>query len=266
MAEASKAPASTQRQGTGRTSTSRGGVHRCSQAPSVSNGPARCFGLGSGGMLARYREGIRISLPFALAVLAFGISFGVLARSAGMGTVAPIVFSATTWAGSAQFAVAAIFNSDGAVLSAITAAILLNSRYLAMSAALAPSLSGGPVRRALHGLAVVDESWALSARGDGSFDPDKLVGVALMLYPSWLLGTAIGAIGGDAIGDPETLGLDAAFPALFLALMITQMRKREHVIAGVLGGLIALALVPLTPAGVPIIAASAAALVGVRGR
>jgi 4-azaleucine resistance transporter AzlC len=217
-------------------------------------------------VLDRYREGIRISLPFALAVLAFGVSFGVLARSADMGALAPIVFSVTTWAGSAQFAAAAIFSSEGAVASAITAAILLNSRYLAMCAALAPSLSGGAVRRALHGLAVVDESWALSARGDGTFDPDKLVGVALTLYPAWVLGTAIGAIGGDAIGDPEALGLDAAFPALFFALMITQLRSSTHVLAAVLGALIALALVPLTPAGVPIIAAAAAALVGLRGR
>jgi 4-azaleucine resistance transporter AzlC len=217
-------------------------------------------------VFGRYREGIRISLPFALAVVAFGVSFGVLARSAGMGAIAPIVFSATTWAGSAQFAVAAIFGSGGATVSAITAAILLNSRYLAMSAALAPSLSGSPPARALHGLAVVDESWALSARGDGTFDRDKLVGVALTLYPAWVLGTAVGAIAGDAIGDPEVLGLDAAFPALFLALMISQLRSRAHVAAGVLGGLIALALVPLTPAGVPIIAASVAALVGVRTR
>jgi 4-azaleucine resistance transporter AzlC len=207
-----------------------------------------------------------MSIPFALAVVAFGVSFGVLARSAGMGTLAPIVFSATTWAGSAQFAVAAILGSGGAVVSAMTAAILLNSRYLAMSAALAPSLAGRPLNRALHGLAVVDESWALSARGDGTFDRDKLVGVALTLYPAWVLGTAIGAIGGDAIGDPEALGLDAAFPALFFALMITQLRTREHVVAALLGGSIALALVPLTPAGVPIIVASAAALVGLRNR
>ena len=217
-------------------------------------------------MGGRYSEGIRISLPFALAVVAFGVSFGVLARSAGMGTIAPIVFSAVTWAGSAQFAAAAIFSSDGAVASAITAAILLNSRYLAMCAALAPSLSGGRARRAAHGAAVVDESWALSARGDGTFDTDKLVGVALTLYPAWVLGTAVGAIGGDAIGDPEALGLDAAFPALFLALMVTQLRSSTHVLAAVLGGLIALALVPLTPAGVPIIAASAAGLVGMRAR
>ena len=217
-------------------------------------------------MLDRYREGIRVLAPFAVAVVAFGVSFGVLARAAGMGAVAPIVFSVTTWAGSAQFAAAAILGSGGAVASAITAAILLNSRYLAMSAALAPSLTGSPLRRALHGLAVVDESWALSARGDGTFDRDKLVGVALTLFPAWVLGTAIGAIGGDAIGDPEALGLDAAFPALFLALMVTQLRTRQHVVAAALGGLVALVLIPFTPAGVPIIAASAAALVGVRGR
>ena len=217
-------------------------------------------------VLAPYRDGIRISAPFAVAVLAFGVSFGVLARAAGMGAVAPIVFSLTTWAGSAQFAAVAILGSGGAVASAIAAAILLNSRYLAMTAALAPSLTGSALRRALHGIAVVDESWALSARGDGTFDRDKLVGVALTLFPAWVIGTAIGAIGGDAIGDPEALGLDAAFPALFLALMVTQLRTRRHVAAAVLGALIALVLIPFTPAGVPIIAASAAALVGVRSR
>lgn len=217
-------------------------------------------------MLGRYREGIRVSAPFAVAVVAFGVSFGVLARTAGMGAVAPIVFSATTWGGSAQFAAAAILGSGGAVASAIAAALLLNSRYLAMSAAIAPSLTGGALRRALHGVAVVDESWALSARGDGTFDRDKLVGVALTLYPAWLAGTAIGAIGGDAIGDPEALGLDAAFPALFLALMVTQLRSRQHVAAALLGGAIATLLIPFAPAGVPIIAASVAALVGVRGR
>jgi 4-azaleucine resistance transporter AzlC len=216
--------------------------------------------------LERYRDGMRVAAPFAVAVIAFGVSFGVLARAAGMGTVAPIVFSITTWAGSAQFAAAAILGSGGAVASAITAAILLNSRYLAMTAALAPSLTGSALRRAAHGLAVVDESWALSARGDGTFDRDKLVGVALMLFPAWVVGTAIGAIGGDAIGDPEALGLDAAFPALFFALMISQLRTRQHVAAAVLGAVIALALIPVAPAGVPIIVASAAALVGARSR
>ncbi|HYH59719.1 MAG TPA: AzlC family ABC transporter permease [Thermoleophilaceae bacterium] len=217
-------------------------------------------------MLGRYREGMRISAPFAVAVVAFGVSFGVLARAADMGATAAIVFSATTWAGSAQFAVAAILGSGGAVVSAITAGVLLNSRYLAMSAAVAPSLVGSRLRRALHGLAIVDESWALSARGDGTFDRDKLVGVALTLYPAWVLGTAIGALSGDAIGDPEALGLDAAFPALFFALMVSQLRTRQHVSAAVLGGAIALILIPLTPAGLPIIAASAAALIGLRAR
>lgn len=215
-------------------------------------------------MFGRYRAGIRISLPFALAVVAFGISFGVLARAAGMGAVAPIVFSATTWAGSAQFAAVAIIGSGGAIASAIVAAILLNSRYLAMTAALAPSLAGGVLRRALHGVAVVDESWALSARGDGTFDRDVLVGVAVTLYPAWIVGTAIGAVGGDAIGDPEALGLDAAFPALFLGLLVSQLRARRHVAAAAGGAALALALVPFAPAGVPIIAAAAAAAVGLR--
>jgi predicted branched-subunit amino acid permease len=109
----------------------------------------------------------------------------------------------------------------------------------------------------------VDESWAVAAEGEGRFDPRILVGAGLLLYVSWVAGTAIGALGGQALGDPKTLGLDAAFPALFLALLLPQLRNRRTILAAVLGGAIALALIPLAPAGVPIIAASAACLIGV---
>ena len=69
-------------------------------------------------------------------------------------------------------------------------------------------------------------------------------------------------VGGEALGDPVALGLDAAFPALFLALLTLQLTKRRAVVAALLGAGIALALVPIAPAGVPIIAAAGAALIG----
>ena len=77
-------------------------------------------------------------------------------------------------------------------------------------------------------------------------------------------GTAVGAIAGDALADPEDLGLDAAFPALFLALLVPQVRSRQALAAAILGGTIALVLLPITPAGVPIVAAAAACLIGWR--
>jgi 4-azaleucine resistance transporter AzlC len=210
----------------------------------------------------RYRDGARAVAPLAVAVLGFGISFGLLARSAGMGWLAPIVMSATTFAGSAQFAAVSILGADGTVAAAVAAAVLLNLRYAPIGVSVAPWLEGPAWWRFLRAQLVVDESWALAAEGEGRFDPGILVGAGLLLYVSWVGGTAIGALGGQALGDPKTLGLDAAFPALFLALLIPQLRSRR-VAAAVLGGAIALALIPVTPAGVPIIAASAACLIGV---
>ena len=86
----------------------------------------------------------------------------------------------------------------------------------------------------------------------------------MLLYVAWVAGTAVGAIGGQALGDPATLGLDAAFPALFLALLAPQVRRRKPLFVALLGGTIALALTPFTPPGVPIIASSVACLLGVR--
>ena len=210
------------------------------------------------------RAGARAIAPFLPAVLAFGISFGVLARAAGMGPVAPIVMSATTFAGSAQFAAAAILSDAGTVAAAVVAAILLNARYGPMSLAAGPGFEGPPWRRLLASQLIVDESWALAARGGGRFDVPFLLGAGLALYPVWVGGTAVGVLAGDFVGDPERLGLDAAFPALFLSLLAGQTGTREAKLAALTGGAIAVALVPWTPAGVPIVAAAAACLIGLR--
>jgi 4-azaleucine resistance transporter AzlC len=210
------------------------------------------------------RAGARAIAPFLPAVLAFGVSFGVLARAAGMGPVAPIVMSATTFAGSAQFAAASILGGAGTVAAAVVAAVLLNARYAPMSLAAGPWFHGPPWRRLLASQLIVDESWALSARAAGRFDVPFLLGAGLTLYPMWVGGTAVGVLAGDFVGDPERLGLDAAFPALFLALLAGQVDGRRAKLAALLGGAIAVALVPWTPAGIPIIAAVAACLIGLR--
>jgi 4-azaleucine resistance transporter AzlC len=212
----------------------------------------------------RYRDGARAVAPFAVAVLGFGVSFGLLARVGGWGWLAPIVMSATTFAGSAQFAAASILGDGGTVAAAIAAALLLNARYAPIGVSVAPWLDGPRWRRFLHAQLVVDESWAISARGQGRYDPRILVGAGLVLYVAWVAGTAVGSLGGQALGDPATLGLDAAFPALFLALLAPQVRRRKPLFVALLGGTIALALTPFTPPGVPIIAASVACLLGVR--
>jgi branched chain amino acid efflux pump len=211
-----------------------------------------------------YREGARAVGPLAVAVVGFGISFGVLARAAGFGWLAPIVMSGTTFAGSAQFAAVSVLADGGTVAAAVGAALLLNARYGPIGVSVAPWLTGGALSRFLHGQLVVDETWAIAAEGEGRFDVRMLVGAGVVLYGAWIGGTAIGSIAGEAIGDPATLGLDAAFPALFLGLLVPLARDRTHVAAAILGAAIALALTPVAPAGVPIIAASGACLLGLR--
>ncbi|MBI4259913.1 MAG: AzlC family ABC transporter permease [Actinobacteria bacterium] len=212
------------------------------------------------------RGGARAVAPLAVAVLGFGISFGVLARSAGLGPIAPIVMSATTFAGSAQFAAVSVLDAAGGVAAAVLSAVLLNARYVPIGVSVAPWMTGGFGSRLLRAQLVVDESWAVSSRGGGRFDVDVLVGAGVILYGTWVAGTAAGALAGDLIGDPERLGLDAAFPALFLVLLRPQLTGRRPVLAAALGAATALALVPVAPPGVPIVSAAAACLLGLAGR
>jgi 4-azaleucine resistance transporter AzlC len=214
---------------------------------------------------AGMREGARAVAPIAVAALAFGVSFGILARDAGMGVLAPIVMSFTTFAGSAQFAVASVLDSGGAVTAAIAAAVLLNLRYLAVGVSVAPSLRGSAARRLAEAQLAVDESWAVAQR-DGRVDRDRLIGAGLVLAVAWCGGTAAGVLGGSALGDPADYGLDAMFPALFLALLAGQLDGRRARAAALAGGVIALALTPLVPPGLPIVAAALGAVIALTVR
>src|SRR6266496_3019734 len=140
-----------------------------------------------------------------------------------------LVMSATTFAGSAQFAVSSILGAGGGGTAAIAAAVLLNARYAPISISVAPLFRGPRVRRLAESQLIVDESWALASRGDGRFERAILIGAGLLLYASWVSGTAVGALLGDALGDPKNLGLDGAFPALFLALLVPQLRSSRAV-------------------------------------
>ncbi|HET6648876.1 MAG TPA: AzlC family ABC transporter permease [Candidatus Limnocylindria bacterium] len=209
------------------------------------------------------RRGAVTAIPLAIAVGLFGVSFGVLSASTGgMGALPAIVMSATTFAGSAQFAAASVLAGGGGPVTAILAALLLNARYLPIGVSVARFMLGGRVARFVQSQLVVDESWAIASRGGGEFDPHRLVGAGVVLWCAWVAGTVIGVLGGEALGDPAALGLDAAFPALFLALLVPQLGGRRARAAAALGAGIAVVLVPFTPAGVPIIAAAGAAVIG----
>jgi len=210
-------------------------------------------------------DGIRAGLPFALPTFAIGMSFGVLAEPV-MGAWAAIAMSILVFGGAAQFASVTILAAGGSLASAVSAGLLINTRFLPMGLAVAPALRGGPLRRAAEGQTMVDASWAIANRGDGSFDRQLMIGATIPQAAAWWVGTAIGALGGALLGDPEALGLDAMFPAFYLALLAEEMRDRSMLSSALLGGAIALVLIPLAPPGIPVVAASLAALLGVRAR
>ncbi len=147
------------------------------------------FSLGSVGrmQIARIRDGIRAALPLAIAPLLFGTSFGLLAIDAGLGPVGAVAMSATTFAGSAQFAAASILETGGGAAAAIVAALLLNARYVPLSLAVASIFPGSRRRRALESQLIVDESWALAGRS-GRFEYGVLIGAGILLYVLWVGG------------------------------------------------------------------------------
>ena len=211
---------------------------------------------------SRFRDGVRLALPLALAPLLFGSAFGVLAIDAEMGGAAAVVMSATTFAGSAQFAAASILDTGGGAPAAIVAAVLLNARYAPLSIAVASIFPGSARRRLLESQLIVDESWALAGRS-GRFEYGILVGVGALFWLLWVGGTAAGTLVGDLL-EPTAIGLDAAFPALFLALLVPYVRTRRALAAALTSAAITFVLIPVAPPGVPIVAAGLACLWGVR--
>jgi len=211
----------------------------------------------------RIRDGVRAAIPLAPSPILFGLSFGVLAEAAGFGVVTAVVMSATTFGGASQFAAVSVLDVGGTAAAAVLAAVFLNARYVAISLTVASIFPGGRIRRLVESQAIVDESWALSGRR-GRFEWPILVGAGLLFYVLWVGSTALGTVVGGVFEDPNALGLDAAFAALFLALAVPYLRDRKGRQAAALAVAITLVLIPIAPAGVPLIAASAACLLGLR--
>lgn len=215
-----------------------------------------------------FAAGLRAGVPFALATVLLGMYFGVLSQSLGWGSVAPVLFSLLAFSGSAQFAVAAVLGAGGSAVVAVLAAVLLSARFLPMGLAVAPWLEGGRWRRALEAQAVIDASWALASRGNGRFDRSLLLGATVPQAVAWTGGTAVGVAVGGGIGDPERLGLDMVFPVLFLALLVGELRAGgpRAVAVAALAALLAVALLPVTAPGIPVLASCLAALLGLASR
>jgi 4-azaleucine resistance transporter AzlC len=211
----------------------------------------------------RILDGVRVAIPLAPSPILFGISFGVLAEAAGMSAAAAVVMSASTFSGAAQFASVSVLDAGGTLAAAIAAAVFLSARYIAISVTVASIFPGGRLRRLLGAQLIVDESWALAGRS-GRFEWPILAGAGLLFYVLWVASTALGTVLGGVIDDPNALGLDAAFAALFLALAVPYFREARARQAAALAAVITLVLTPVSPAGVPIVAAATACLLGLR--
>jgi 4-azaleucine resistance transporter AzlC len=200
---------------------------------------------------------VRDGIALGAAVGLFGVTFGILATTAGLSVAQACVMSLLVFTGASQFAAVGILGSGGSPVSAIASALMLASRNGIYGLALHHHLRGSILRRLGMAHLVIDESTAMALGQDDPEDAQKAFLVAgLSVFVFWNLGTALGALGGTALGDPEAWGLDAAFPAGFLVLAAPHVRSRDGRVAAIAGALIALVCVPLLPAGAPIVVAS----------
>jgi 4-azaleucine resistance transporter AzlC len=204
------------------------------------------------------------SLTIGVAAGVFAIAFGVGAVSAGGTVLQACVMSLLVFTGASQFSAVSIVDSGGSTASALGSAMLLAARNGVYGLTMARHLEGSLGRRLIAAQLTIDETTAMATAQD---EPDArraafwITGCAI--FVCWNLGTLIGALAGEAI-DPETYGLDAAFPAGFVAMLAPHLRTRTGRAVAIVGALICLVTVPFAPIGVPILCAATAVLIGVR--
>lgn len=200
----------------------------------------------------------------ALAVAPFGLAFGVTAIDNGLTVVEAIGFSILVFSGSAQFAAVTVLGQGGTAAAAIGTGLLLNLRSLAFGLALAPALRGSRPWRALVSQLMIDESTAVATtQPDPRLRRYAFVVSGLAVFVTWNLATALGATAFSSAGSlVERLGIDATVPAVFLALLWPRIRQQPHTVIALAGATIALLAVPLAPAGVPILLAGSAVVLG----
>lgn len=195
-------------------------------------------------------------LAIAAAVGVIGASFGAITVTSGLPVWLAPALSLLVFAGGAQFLAIGVVAAGGGVVAAVLGGLLLNSRLLPYSLAIADTMGSGRLLRMVGSHLVTDETVAFAMaqegreRGRAAF---WLCGVTLFVF--WNIGTIAGVLAGQAIGDPNAFGLDAAFPAALLALVLPSLRDPATARPAVLGAAVALAASPFLPAGVPLLLA-----------
>ena len=209
---------------------------------------------------------LRDALSIGVATGVYAISFGVLSVAAGFSVAQTCVMSLAGFTGASQFTFVSVMGAGGGVAAALPPAVLLAARNGIYALTLGGVLRTGPWQRAADAHLVIDESTAMAhAQRDPAQRRRGFLLTALAIFACWNAGTLAGALAGGLLEDPSALGLDAIVPSVFLALLLPHLRSRAVVRAALAGAAIALALLPFTPAGVPVMAAALAALPLVKG-
>jgi 4-azaleucine resistance transporter AzlC len=210
------------------------------------------------------RRTLNAAAGIGVAVGVYGISFGVLAVASGMSAAQACVMSMLVFTGASQFAFVGVLAGGGGALAAAGPAVMLALRNAAYGLSLAPILPQRMRDRALAAQLVIDESTAMARAEDDPLAARRaFLATGVSVWICWNAGTLLGALLGGGIGDPRTFGLDAMFPAAFLALLAPQLRRPGAPAAAIAGAIVAVVLVPFAPAGVPVIAALAGVVPGV---
>ena len=186
-----------------------------------------------------------------------GASFGAISVSGGLKLWVPIVMSLLVFAGGAQFAAVGVVLAGGSPIAAVAAGLILNARHLPFGFAVADVLDGPWWRKLLGSQVMIDESVAFALRQrERSHRRAAFWVCGIGLFASWNLAVLLGALAGRAIGNTGAFGLDAAFPAVLLALVLPALREDRRVLrAALAGAVIAVVGTPFLPAGLPVLAA-----------
>jgi len=189
-----------------------------------------------------------------------GVSFGAIAVASGLPVWLPMLLSVVVFAGAAQFLFVGIVAAGGSPIAAVIAGLLVNARHLPFGFAIGDVLGTGWMRRIAGSHLMIDESVAFAlAQEDAGRRRAAYWGCGISLFVCWNVGVLVGTYGGTVVRDTDAFGLDAAFPAVLLALVLPSLRDAATRRATLIGVAVALVTAPLLPAGLPVLLA----LVGV---
>ncbi len=192
-----------------------------------------------------------------MAVGTYGLSFGAAATAAGLSVAQTCALSLLVFTGASQFALVGVLGAGGSLVAGVASALLLGSRNALYAVRLADLVPLRGLRRLVAAQVTIDESTAVATTAPESLAATGFWATALSVYVLWNLATLLGALGAATV-DTHALGLDAAVGAAFLGLLWPRLREAPRVAAG--GALLAVVAVPLTPPGVPVLAAALAVL------